>query len=299
MPTLSWINCLRAARCLLLVCTACLACGASAKQDPAALLRAKYESLAPQLQQNQFKQPLVLDSAETTKRLTGDIYALVNHPFDTVNASLNDPDHWCDVLLLHLNTKYCHAVEKASGTVLELNVGKKTQEKLSEAPRVEFDYKPAAATPDYLEIALSAADGPLGTSDYHIVLKAVALDTKTFLHLTYSYAMNFSARLAMQTYLGTVGKDKVGFTVVGKRRDGKPDYVDGVRGMVERNTMRYYLAIDTYLGAADSPAASRPEKRFQNWFAAAEQYPRQLHEIDRNEYLEMKRAEYARQQGTR
>jgi hypothetical protein len=37
----------------------------------------------------------------------------------------------------------------------------------------------------------------------------------------------------------------------------------------------------------------------QSWFAASEVYARQLHEIDREAYLEMKRNEYRRQQAAR
>jgi hypothetical protein len=187
-----------------------------------------------------------------------------------------------------------------SGTTLRVNIGKKTPELLANVARVEFNYSVAAVTPEYLEIMLSAKDGPLGTSDYLIQLQAVALpNSKTFLHLTYSYAMNFAARLAMQTYLGTVGSAKVGFTVTGRRADGQPDYIGGVRGVVERNTMRYYLAIDSFLGAASAAPAAQLEKRLQAWFTAVEQYPRQLHEMDRGQYLEMKRAEYVRQQTVR
>lgn len=150
---------------------------------------------------------------------------------------------------------------------------------------------------EYLEIVLNAKDGPLGTSDYWILLEAVALpNAKTFLHLTYSYSMNIAGRLAMNAYLGTIGSDKVGFTVIGTLPDGMPDYIGGVRGLVERNTMRYYLAIDTYLGAANAAPTAQLEKRLQNWFTAAERYPRQLHEMDRQAYLEMKRAEHQRQQ---
>ena len=108
--------------------------------------------------------------------------------------------------------------------------------------------------------------------------------------------MNFTGRLAMRTYLATIGRDKVGFTVTGKGTDGQPDYIGGTRGVVERNTMRYYLAIDTYLEAAGAAPATQPERRFQTWFAAVERYPRQLHEMDKGEYLAMKRAEYVRQQ---
>jgi len=282
---------------MVLICAMGVAGAAMAKPDPAATLRAKYLSLEEPLRQNQFKRQLVLDSAELPSRLTGDIHAIVDHPFAVVNAGLNNPENWCDVMLLHLNTKYCHAAKRPSGTVLNVNIGKKTPEDLADAARVEFNYSVAMATPEYFEINLNARDGPLGTSDFIIRLEAVALpNAKTFLHLTYSYAINFSGRLAMQTYLGTVGSHKVGFTVIGKQADGKPDYIRGVRGLMERNTMRYYLAIDSFLGAARTAPAARLEKRLQNWFTAAERYPRQLHEMDRRTYVEMKRAEHVRQQ---
>lgn len=292
-----WSISLSGLRCLLLICATSYACAAMAKSDPVETLRAKYTSLEAQLRQNQFKQPLVLDSAETPDRLRGDIYAIVAYPFDAVNTGLNNPDHWCDVLLLHINTKYCHAVVGPSGTTLLVNIGKKTPEVLANVARVEFNYSVAAANPEYMEILLSAEDGPLGTSDYRIRLEAVALpNAKTFLHLTYSYAMNLVGRLAVQTYLGTIGRRKVGFTVIGKRANGQPDYIGGVRGLVERNTMRYYLAIDAFLGSARAAPSAQLDERLQSWFTAVERYPRQLHEMDRGEYLEMKRAEYLRQQ---
>lgn len=279
---------------LLLLCTASVALAAP---DPAVTLCAKYTSLKDQLRQNQFQRPLVLDSSETPKRLKGDIYAIVDYPFAVVSTGLNNPNHWCDVMLLHINTKYCHALAGPSGTTLSVNIGKKTPEELVDSARVNFNYSVATETPGYFEIQLNAKEGPLGTSDFRIQLEAVALpNAKTFLHLTYSYATNFTGRLAMQTYLGTIGYSKVGFTVIGKQADGAPDYISGVRGLIERNTMRYYLAIDSFLGAARTVPEAQPEQRLQSWFTAVERYPRQLHEMDRETYLEMKRAEYLRQQ---
>src|SRR5436190_22767076 len=103
------------------------------------------------------------------------------------------------------------------------------------------------------------------------------------------------ANLAMRTYLSTVAHDKVGFTVVGRTPDGKPESIGGMRGVVERNTMRYYLAIEAYLANLSAPPATRAEKSFRDWFAATELYPRQLHEMEQDEYMEMKRKEYQRQ----
>ncbi len=268
-----------------------------ASPDPVAALRARYASLGTQLQHNPFERPLVLFSVETPERLQGDIYAVVGYPFGDFAAGLKSPDHWCDMLLLHINTKYCHPVSNGSTDTLRVNIGKKTPEELAATTRVDFNFAVALSTPEYLDIKLSAKDGPMGTGDYRIELEAVALPNgKTFLHLAYSYAMRFAGRLAMTTYLGTLGRDKVGFTVVGQLADGQPGYIDGVRGVVERNTMRYYLAIDSYLEFSHAPPAVQLDKRLQSWFSAAERYPRQLHEIERGPYLEMKRAEYARQQ---
>lgn len=273
------------------------AAAAGPDTNSAASLRARYAELGQQLGNNQFKRPLYLDSAESSSHLKGDIYALVDYPFAAVNEALNDPAHWCDVLILHLNTKYCRASTHQAGTLLAVSIGKKYDQPLDEAYRVEFAYSAAASTPEYFDVGLNAKTGPLGTSDYRIRLEAVAVPGgKTFLHLTYSYAYNFVGRLAMQVYLSTIGRDKVGFTHTGKQSGSQPDYIGGVRGVVERNTMRYYLAIDAYLGALSTPPAEQLEKRLHSWFASTELYPRQLHEIDRASYLDMKRNEYLRQQ---
>ncbi len=274
------------------------ACGSAvASPQSAAALQAKYLSLVEPLQRNQFQRSLVLDSSETPERISGEVYAVVQYPFGVVRASLDSPQHWCDVVSLHVNTKYCRPIAGPAGTILRVHVGKKTAEELAAAPRVDFRYSSAATTPEFMDVRLDARDGPLGTSDYRIALEAVALPNgRTFVHLNYSYAVSFAGRLAMQTYLGTIGSGKVGFTVVGRQGNGQPDYVAGVRGLVERNTMRYYLAIDSFLESAAAPPQAQLEQRLQSWFSAVERYPRQLHEVDRDAYLQMKYAEFARQQ---
>lgn len=290
---------------LLVVCVVCagagLAVAAGSETNSAAMLRVKYAELDEQLSHNQFKRPLYLDSVESPSHLKGDIYALVAYPFATVNAALNNPAHWCDVLSLHLNIKYCHASTEQAGNILMVGIGAKYDRPLADAYQVRFTYSVAATTPEYFGVRLNAKTGPLSTSDYHIQLEAVSVQGgKTFLHLTYSYAYSFAGRLAMQGYLATIGRDKVGFTSSGKQSasqpGSQPDYIGGVRGLIERNTMRYYLAIDAYLAAFSAPPPAQLEIRLQNWFTATELYYRQLHEMDRAAYLEMKRNEYSRQQ---
>lgn len=269
--------------------------------DEATSLHDKYQSLTQQLKHNPFNRPLYLESTESPSALKGDIYAIVDYPFATVSAALNDPvqgpANWCDVLILHLNTQYCHASTGANGNMLSVNIGRKVEQKLADTYRVQFHYRTAAASPNYFQVNLDADTGPLSTKNYRIVLEAVGIDSKrTFLHLTYSYGYGMAGRIAMKTYLATIGSDKVGFTTATDSSSGQSEYIGGVRGLVERNTMRYYLAIDSYLAALSSPPDKRLEQRLTSWFDATEQYPRQLHEVSRQEYLQMKQKEYERQQ---
>ena len=219
------------------------------------------------------------------------------YPFNRLSSGLSSPTQWRDVMSLHINTKYCRATVTPTASKLIVRIGSKGPEELSRTARLEFEYSASAATQDYLSVALAAKAGPLGTSDYRITLEAVPLlDGRSFLRLRYSYAFGLMGKLAMQTYLATVGSDKVGFTVVAQRPDGEPEYIGGVRGVVERNTMRYYLAVDSFLESMPTPPAAQFEQRLHSWFAATERYARQLHEGNLEAYLAMKRAEQVREQ---
>lgn len=263
----------------------------------AAGLNARYAQLQGKLADNQFKRPLYLDSSESAGAVKGDIYAVLAYPFAQVRATLGAPENWCDILILHLNTKYCRLTSAHGKTMLRMQVGKKIEQDLSDTYRVDFLYHGGASGDDYFSSTMQAAKGPLDTADYRIQIEAIALpEGRAFLHLRYSYSYGMASKLALRAYLMTIGRDKVGFTVAGRKPDGQPEYVSGTRATVERNTMRYYLAIDAYLAGLSVAPEQRLEKRMKTWFSATEQYPRQLHEIDREAYLSMKRNEYARQQ---
>ncbi|MGJ7544129.1 hypothetical protein [Variovorax sp. LT1R16] len=268
-----------------------LCAGGTAVAQDAAALKARHQALTARLTDNPFQRRLVLDSTESADRLSGDIYAVVDHPFAEL-AALERPASWCEVLMLHLNTKHCAVKGGAAAPVVEVAIGRKFDQPLDKAQRVPFAWGGASSTADYLSVRLSAASGPMSTRDYRIGFEATPLGAKqSFVHLSYAYGYGTAARLAMQAYLGTLGSDKVGFTASGRDGDGKPAYIGGVRGVVERNTMRYYLAIDAFL---DAPRPEQLDRRLAAWFDATEQYARQLHETERSDYLDMKRSEYAR-----
>ena len=266
----------------------------------AATLKARHEALRNSLVDNPFKRPLHLESSEAAETLNGDIYARIDQAFPVAGPALQELNHWCDILILHLNVKACRSSYSTVGQQLHIHVGRKHDQPLADTHLIDFRFKVVASTPDYLQIVLDAAQGPLGTRDYRILLEVVALDaTHSFLHLSYSYAYGLTARTALRGYLATLGRDKIGFSIVDRNTGGEPEHVAGVRGLIERNTMRYYLAVEAYLDTLSAPASSRVERRLSAWHAGIERYPAQLHELERAEYLDMKRKELARQNNPR
>lgn len=261
------------------------------RQDRGAdALRAKHAELAPRLSNNPYGRPLYIESRELDNALKGEVYAVVNHPFSQVRDALARPASWCEVMLLPFNTKGC----TADANALHLYVGRKSDTPIDSAYRIDFHYGVKSLGDDYLNVALDAPSGPVGTRDYRVMLEAAPLEGgRTFLHFSYSYGYGAMSRIAMQTYLSTAGAGKVGFSAETDEQ-GRSRLVQGVRGVIERNTMRYFLAIGAFLDSLTEPPELRVEKRLREWFSATERYRRQLHEMDFADYASMKLREYAR-----
>ena len=270
---------------------------ATAQAGPAAALRARHAALAAALDRSPFGQRLLLESIESPHALQGDIYAVVDYALPGVTSVVTSPQRWCDALILHPNVKYCRPRSRADGAALSVAIGRKVDQPLEDAYRVEFAFTTAASATDYVAADLRADKGPLGTTGYQITLEAVALESgRSFVHLRYSYQFGLEARLAMEAYLATGGREKVGFTRADAAGEREPKYIGGLRAALERNTMRYYLAIDACLATLGAPPAQRFEQSLEHWYASSERYARQLHDVDRPAYIAMKRREYARQQ---
>lgn len=270
---------------------ACLG-AAHAQEAPQAALRARYAEFGAAQAVDSAGRRLRIASSDDHGRVVGEIHALLPHPFESVALALKDPDHWCEILLLHVDTKDCSVTSGSNGPVLHAGVVPHYDQPASTAYRVDFGYRLVHDSRAYLEARLDADDGPLDTSDFRIVFEAMpAGDGATFAHMAYSYSYGGMSELAVRLYLLTFGRGKVGFTVEGSDEEGRPRYIGGLRGVVERNTMRYYLAVEAWLAATGLPRERRIERALRNWYAAAERYPRQLHELSQARYLAMKRRE--------
>jgi hypothetical protein len=268
---------------------------ASAASEGAAALKEKHAGMREALANTIFRSPVILESREGANSIAGDVYAEIRKPFAQAVPALEQPAAWCEILFLHMNTKYCRSSAGTQAT-LDVAIGRKHDQPVEDAYRMRLLFGVTARSDDYMRITMTAVEGPFSTRDYRIAFEAVPLDEgRSFIHLSYAYGYGLPSRIAAKAYLGTVGSQKVGFTIAGRQPDGTPRYIGGMRGVVERNTMRYYLAIESYLGALDAPPQARLEKSLRDWFAATERFPRQLRELEQAEYLDMKRREHRRQ----
>lgn len=282
---------------MLLMTSAALTQQATAAElNQADALRNRYKDLREQLARSPLQQGLVLESFQGKYTLQGDVYALVEYPFAEASNAFANPDNWCEALILHLNIKYCRADPLEGRTVLSVAFGKKIDQELSDTHRVQFSYA-LRSSPEFTHVTLNAEHGPLGTKNYLMALEMVSVDVnQVFVHIRFSYTNGVVSKLATSAYLATIGKSKLGFTRIAAVDDRHRPFIGGVRGVAERNAMRYFLALDAYLSTIDVPPADRFEESARRWFASTERYAPQLHEVERDAYLVMKRAEYLRQQ---
>lgn len=238
---------------------------------------------------------LWLASREEGDTLRGDIHALSPTRYTEVRQALRRASAWCELLILHLNVKFCRAEGAPGEESLVLGLGRKFEQPLGDAHWIRLAFRLQETSDQRFAVGLEAAEGPLGTRNYRIALEAAPQgERETLLHVTYAYQSSWTARAAMQVYLATAGSDKVGFSREGA--GAAAPFVGGMRGSLERNAMRYYLAIEAWLGTLGLAPSERQHRALEEWFTATERYPRQLQEVTRKEYIAMKTREVQRQQ---
>jgi hypothetical protein len=282
----------RPGRALALLAGLLLGAQAAAVDAGAQALRGRHAELQPALAHSPFQRPLVLHSGTSDSAPQGDVYAILDHPFAAVGVPLREASSWCEVLMLQTNVKRCSPEAGAGGARLEVRIARRYTDPVEDAHRVDFDYRMRSVPQDYLRVELAAAEGPVGTRHYRLQFEAAPLGAQqTFVHLAYAYEAGLAARLATRAYLASAGRDKIGFSVSGHDASGRPVHVGGIQGVAERNTMRYFLAIEAFLATSSLAPGQRLEERLRVFHAALERYPAQLHETSLDEYLALKRPE--------
>jgi hypothetical protein len=259
-------------------------------------LHDRYAEIKPKLAANRMGLPVWIESTEQSHFLQGDVYGLFAHSFASVRERLKEPAAWCDISFLHFNTKTCLYAKEQNQVHLITYSGRKFYEPPERAYFLDYQFKVVEDQADFLQVTLTAAKGPLSTKDYQVSITAIPVEeNKTFLHFRYAYRYGTMAEWALSVYLGTGGSNKIGFSVVADDPVGNPVFVKGLRGLVERNAVRYYLAVQAYLDTLSVPEPERLSQRLSLWFDLTDQFKAQLFEMDKKEYIQNKLREYNNQ----
>lgn len=211
-------------------------------------------------------------------------------------AALASPEAWCEILFLHLNVKACIHGETDTRQWVRLYMGRKFYQDVADTEMIELDFASGVSEDGVSWVKLTADEGPYNTSDYYVGLSAIGHEDGIFAELKSSQKADGTINSAMDLYFMTLARDKVGFSVVGKRWNGDPEYVGGTQGMLERNVVRYLLALRAYMQTLDIQGTDELQRRFALWFDATERYPEQLREVAREDYLRDKAREHDQQQ---
>jgi hypothetical protein len=242
-------------------------------------------------------EPIRLESDQEDDAVMVRIDAILDHSFQRVAQEFRSPMAWCESLFLHLIVKACvhHGAADRSG--IELYIGRKRFQRPENAYRMELDFRVQAADEDYLAVELEGARGPYGIRNYHMTLEAVPLDRdRTLIHVRHSVDHGALAGAVLNVYLRFTGGDRIGFTMVGEDDAGRPIYINGRQGVIERNVMRFYLAVQAYLESLEAPEDERLEAHMVRWFELTERYPEQLRDLNQDSYLRQKALEWSEQQ---
>ena len=260
------------------------------------ILRGVYQKSTARLEANIFGFPLFLESHERDDRVHVDVYGIFDYPFRSVVNVLKAPAHWCDIVSLHPNVKACTSRDLPSAELLTFYIGRKVYQTPEDARQVVYRYRNVDLQQGYLDIMLTADTGPFGTKDHRMRFEAIPLDNgRTFVHVSYTYRDSPALRLAGKVYFATLGSGKVGFTVTGTDRSGNAVYIDGPRGAIERNAVRYYFAILSYMDTLHYPEKNRFSMRISQWYDLTTRFRKQLFELDKNDYVTFKTKEHMHQ----
>jgi hypothetical protein len=262
----------------------------------AELLLDTYQRNMTRLETNSFGIPLFLESFEQGDRVHVDVYGIFDYAFSNVVSVLKVPGNWCDIVSLHPNVKACTYSDLPGSGQLTFYIGRKVYQPPEDSRQVLYNYRVVNQEKGYLDIILKADDGPFGTEDHSMRFEALPLDGgKTFVHVSYAYKDSVALRLAEKAYFATLGRGKVGFTVTGTDKNGKDIHIGGPRGAIERNAVRYYFAIQTFMHTLRYPENRVFSMRISQWYDLTSHYRAQLFDLEKSDYLANKATEHTNQ----
>lgn len=267
----------------------------NADQNNAKILLSQFRQFSAVTEQINKNIPLRIQSRETKRRLHVDVFGIISHPFSRVVSILSKPANMCDFLILNLNVKTCTYGQESESAGLMIYVSSKNYRPLFLSLKIDPYFELQKKNKNYMRVLMASRKSAWGIKDYSVIVEAAPYGKSTLVRFTSRYHASRVNMAATTFYLKTIARNKVGFTVADHNRQGEPQYVRGMRGVIERNAVRSHLALQAYLETDSVPNGKRFEARLRRWFELTEVYPQQLHEMQWKSYLRNKRREYRNQ----
>ena len=216
---------------------------------------------------------------------------------DTFSEKLLQPQEWCEFIPLHLNIKACGYTQINQSRIVQFYAGVKGYITPDDAHLLQLTFD-ANLQNKVFEADLFAADGPLDSTNIRFNIHAIdALGEGgdgVYVEFELSSEPGITNSLA-RVYLATIARRKIGFSIKGKTWSGKPKFVGGQRGAIERNLVRYLLAIEAYFDTASKYSGLSTDQLYQlritRWYDETDRYKEQLFELAREEYISNKMRE--------
>jgi hypothetical protein len=250
---------------------------------------ARYRELVEVATAGPLRAPVQVQSSEDGNAIGAQVWGVLDVSFAKVSEVVTAPARFCDFVSLVIFVKACTHAGDLAPTTLTLYMGRKDYEDPDPDNALTFAYSVEAPNDAQRAVRLFVPEGLLGVKDNRLEFELWSVEQRTLVNVRTSYVASTQSKLATGTYLMTFGRNKIGFSTT-TGADGKSQPVRGVRGIIERNTMRYFLALQAYLETLDTAVEQREVARIERWFDATAQYEL-LYEVPREEYIANKTRE--------
>jgi len=239
--------------------------------------------------------PFVLSSSFTSDLSKARVRTFIRDVrLDLFAERLSQPSEWCEFIPLHLNIKACGHIKSNDQQIVQFYAGVKDYVTPDNAHLLQLSFN-TTNVDGVFSAELYAADGPLDSTNIRFGLRAIDSEGEDGSGVYFEFELSSEPGLTnslARIYLATIARKKKGFSVKGKTWSGKPKYVGGQRGAIERNLVRYLLALETYFDTAVLNSDSSPDEiyrlRIGRWYDQTDQYKEQLFELARSVYISNK-----------
>ena len=238
--------------------------------------------------------PLYLKTVQKDDVLNVSLLGRIPFKFSDVTDVLAKPASYCNFLPLMFNVKSCVITELNPVTRMKFYVAGKHYSPPITSYRIHALFRLVDRTPEKIRIRLESDEDSLGKSGYDVDLMAIPLDGQTLLYLKSRYAPGRITRMATYTYIKVFARDKPGFTEI-QEPGGEKKLITGFPAVIERSTVRAYFALKAYMLNIHLPPAKRFDACLNTWYDLNQPYKKQLYELGRDQYLQIKRREHKNQ----